>query len=310
VLLRQVLLGASRNERLRAVVENAPVSRSVVARYVAGKRTEDAVRAARELVGEGLMVTIDHLGEYTMDQAEAEQKAQAYLTLLAALDAAGLTGSAEVSVKLSAIGQALPTNGEKIALDHAREIAAAARAAGTTMTLDMEDHTTTDSTLRILRELRQEFPETGAVLQAMLRRTEADCRELAYEGSRVRLCKGAYDEPASVAYTDVKDIDHSYVRCLRILMSSPGYPMVATHDPRLVAIAVALATRSGRDKGTYEFQMLHGVRPEEQRRLARTGETVRVYLPYGEEWYGYLVRRLAERPANMSLFLRSLVSSS
>jgi proline dehydrogenase len=310
VLLRQVLLGASRNERLRAVVENAPVSRSVVARYVAGNRTEDAVRAARELVDEGLMVTIDYLGEYTTDQTQAEQKAQAYLTLLAALDAAGLTSKAEVSVKLSAIGQALPTDGEKIALDHARVIAAAARAAGTTMTLDMEDHTTTESTLRILRELRQEFPETGAVLQAMLRRTEADCRELAYEGSRVRLCKGAYDEPVSVAYTDVKDIDHSYVRCLRILMSSPGYPMVATHDPRLIAIAVALATRFGREKGSYEFQLLHGVRPQEQRRLASTGEKVRVYLPYGEEWYGYLVRRLAERPANMSLFLRSLVSSS
>ena len=310
MLLRQVLLGASRNERLRAVVENAPVSRSVVARYVAGNRTEDAVRAARELVDEGLMVTIDYLGEYTTDQIQAEQKAQAYLTLLAALDAAGLTSKAEVSVKLSAVGQALPTDGEKIALDHARVIAAAARAAGTTMTLDMEDHTTTESTLRILRELRQEFPETGAVLQAMLRRTEADCRELAYEGSRVRLCKGAYDEPVSVAYTDVKDIDHSYVRCLRILMSSPGYPMVATHDPRLIAIAVALATRFGREKGSYEFQMLHGVRPQEQRRLASMGEKVRVYLPYGEEWYGYLVRRLAERPANMSLFLRSLVSSS
>ena len=310
MLLRQVLLGASRNEQLRAVVENAPVSRSVVARYVAGNRTEDAVRAARELVDEGLMVTIDYLGEYTTDQTQAEQKAQAYLTLLAALDAAGLTSKAEVSVKLSAIGQALPTDGEKIALDHARVIAAAARAAGTTMTLDMEDHTTTESTLRILRELRQEFPETSAVLQAMLRRTEADCRELTYEGSRVRLCKGAYDEPVSVAYTDVKDIDHSYVRCLRILMSSPGYPMVATHDPRLIAIAVALATRFGREKGSYEFQMLHGVRPQEQRRLASTGEKVRVYLPYGEEWYGYLVRRLAERPANMSLFLRSLVSSS
>jgi proline dehydrogenase len=310
VLLRQVLLGASRNERLRAVVENAPVSRSVVARYVAGNRTEDAVRAARELVDEGLMVTIDYLGEYTTDQTQAEQKAQAYLTLLAALDASGLTSKAEVSVKLSAVGQALPTDGEKIALDHARVIAATARAAGTTMTLDMEDHTTTESTLRILRELRQEFPETGAVLQAMLRRTEADCRELAYGGSRVRLCKGAYDEPVSVAYTDVKDIDHSYVRCLRILMSSPGYPMVATHDPRLIAIAVALATRFGREKGSYEFQMLHGVRPQEQRRLASTGEKVRVYLPYGEEWYGYLVRRLAERPANMSLFLRSLVSSS
>jgi proline dehydrogenase len=310
VLLRQVLLGASRNERLRTLVETAPITRSVVARYVAGNRIEDAVRASRELVDRGLLVTIDYLGEYTTDRTHAEQKVHAYLTLLAALDAAGLTTNAEVSVKLSAIGQVLPTNGEKIALDHAREIATVARAAGTTMTIDMEDHTTTDSTLRIVRELRADFPETGAVLQAMLHRTETDCRDLAYEGSRIRLCKGAYDEPANVAYTDGKDIDRSYVRCLCVLMASPAYPMVATHDPRLIAIAQALANRFGRDKGSYEFQMLYGVRPQEQRRLANTGETVRVYLPYGEEWYGYLVRRLAERPANMSLFLRSLVSQS
>ena len=206
MLLRQVLLGASRNERLRAVVENAPVSRAVVARYVAGNRTEDAVRIARQLIDDGLAVSIDYLGEDTTELAEAERIVREYVTLLAALHAAGFTEHAEVSVKLSAIGQALPTDGEKIALEHAREIAAAARTVGTTMTLDMEDHRTIDSTLTILHELRRDFPETGAVVQAMLRRTESDCRDLAYEGSRVRLCKGAYDEPASVAFTDPAEI--------------------------------------------------------------------------------------------------------
>ena len=146
----------------------------------------------------------------------------------------------------------------------------------------MEDHTTTDSTLAILRELRKDFPETGAVLQAYLHRTEADCRALAYEGSRVRLCKGAYNEPESVAFQDRHDVDKSYVRCLKVLMAGQGYPMIATHDPRLVEIAVvARDPLRPRRQGSYEFQMLYGIRPEEQQRLADAGETVRVYVPYG-----------------------------
>ena len=134
----------------------------------------------------------------------------------------------------------------------------------------MEDHTTTDSTLAILRDLRKDFPETGAVLQAYLHRTEADCRALAYEGSRVRLCKGAYNEPEDVAFQDQVDVDKSYVRCLKVLMAGQGYPMIATHDPRMISIASSLAGRYGREKGTYEFQMLYGIRPEEQKRLAET----------------------------------------
>ena len=141
-------------------------------------------------------------------------------------------------MKLCAIGQALPDNGHKIALENARTICRAARNAGTTVTLDMEDHTTTDSTLAILRELRKDFPETGAVLQAYLHRTEADCRALAYEGSRVRLCKGAYNEPEAVAFQDKLDVDKSYVRCLKVLLAGQGYPMIATHDPRMVEIAL------------------------------------------------------------------------
>ena len=232
----------------------------------------------------------------------------AYVDLLRQLSAAGLQRHAEVSVKLSAIGQALPDTGHKIALENARTICRAARNAGTTVTLDMEDHTTTDSTLAILHDLRKDFPETGAVLQAYLHRTEADCRALAHEGSRVRLCKGAYNEPDEVAFQDRVEVDKSYVRCLKVLLGGQGYPMIATHDPRMVEIASSLASRYGRAQGTYEFQMLYGIRPEEQKRLAASGETVRVYLPYGEEWYGYLMRRLAERPQNLSFFLKSLIS--
>ncbi|MBK5307600.1 MAG: proline dehydrogenase family protein [Frankiaceae bacterium] len=306
-MLRQVILAASRNGIVKKVVAGAPLSRSVVKRFVAGEGTEDAVRATRELVTEGLTVTLDHLGEDTLDAGQADATVKAYVVLLERLAAADLTsgGRAEVSVKLTAVGQAID---EKMALDNARRICEAARSASTTVTLDMEDHTTTDSTLTILRELRLDFPDTGAVLQSYLRRTEADCRDLAYAGSRVRLCKGAYKEPESVAYQSEKDVDLSYVRCLKLLMSGPGYPMVASHDPKLVAIAAELA--KDRPAGTYEYQMLYGVRPAEQRRLADAGETVRVYVPYGDEWYGYLMRRLAERPANVTFFLRALASRS
>jgi len=307
-VLRSLVLAASRSGRVKHLVEVAPVSRSVVARFVAGATVQDAVRATRELVEDGLLVSLDHLGEDTLDRGQAESSCDAYLTVLDQLAAAGLAGSAEVSVKLSAVGQAIPGDGERIAYDLTTTICTAAQRVGTTVTIDMEDHRTTDSTLSVLAEVRKDFPETGAVLQSQLRRTEGDCRDLAHDGSRVRLCKGAYAEPASVAFPERSEVDRSYVRCLRVLMGGQGYPMVATHDPRLVEIAGALAVRNHRRQGTYEYQMLYGIRPEEQKRLAGAGERVRVYVPYGDQWYGYLMRRLAERPANMSFFLRSTLS--
>lgn len=307
-LLRQPLLMLARSSRVRSLVTTMPVSASIVASYVPGESVAAAVSATRRLQEDGLVVTLDHLGEDTVEPAQAEATVQAYLALLAALGQEGLAHGAEVSVKLSAVGQLLPGDGESVALENARRICRAARQVGTTVTLDMEDHTTTDSTLGILRELRRDHPETGAVLQAYLHRTEDDCRQLAYEGSRVRLCKGAYAEPESVAFVDRLEVDRSYVRCLKVLMSGEGYPMVATHDPRMIEIARSLAGRYDRAPGTYEIQMLYGIRPEEQRRLARLGERVRVYVPYGQEWYGYLMRRLAERPQNLSFFAKSLIS--
>jgi proline dehydrogenase len=285
-----------------------PVSSGIVHRYVPGESTESAVDATRELIESGLHVTLDFLGEDTLDREQADATVTAYTDVLRSLTEHGLSRNAEVSVKLSAVGQALADSGEKVALDNARIICQAARNAGTTVTLDMEDHTTTDSTLGILRELRKDFPETGAVLQAYLHRTEADCRDLAYDGSRVRLCKGAYNEPESVAFQDKHEVDKAYVRALKVLMAGQGYPMIASHDPRIVDIAGALATRNGRAQGSYEYQMLYGIRPDEQRRLAEAGEKMRVYVPYGLEWYGYLMRRLAERPSNLTFFLHSLVS--
>lgn len=304
-MLRSVILAASRSSRVERLIETAPFSRDVVRRFVAGTGTDDALRATHALVTDGLSVTLDHLGEDTVTAEQAVATRDEYLALLAALSAGELTPAAEVSVKLSALGQNFD---EKFAYDNARAICVAASEAGTTVTLDMEDHTTTDSTLEILARLRADFPTTGAVLQAYLRRTESDCRELATTGSRVRLCKGAYREPESVAYQATNDVDKSYVRCMNILMSGVGYPMLATHDPRLIAIAEDRARWFDRSPDQFEFQLLYGIRPEEQARLAADGYTVRVYVPYGTQWYGYLMRRLAERPANMAFFARALTS--
>jgi proline dehydrogenase len=305
--LRTLILAAGANDAVRRLVATAPVSRDVVRRFVAGEDTDDVVAVTSRLVADGLSVSLDYLGEDTTDERLAERTVQAYLRLLDRLHAEGLSARAEVSVKLSAVGQALD---ERLALDNASRIAAAAEQCGTTITLDMEDHTTTDSTLRVLAELRRTWPWVGAVLQAYLRRTLDDCVALAGSGSRVRLCKGAYAEPSSVAFAHPHEVDLSYVRCANALLAGRGYPMFATHDPRLVAVIAERALWYGRKPGSYEYQMLYGIRPDEQRRLVNSGEAVRVYVPYGEQWYGYLMRRLAERPANTAFFLRSLVGRS
>jgi proline dehydrogenase len=305
--LRSLILAAAGNDTIRNLVATAPLSRAVVRRFVAGEANAEAVTVTEQLIGANLDVTLDYLGEDTTDLAQADTTVRAYLTLLDALAERGLTEHAEVSVKLSAIGQKLD---EHLARDNAATIAAAADRLGTTVTLDMEDHTTTDSTLGVLAELRKDYPRTGAVLQAYLRRTEGDCRDLAGTGSRVRLCKGAYAEPDSVAFAEPIEVDLSYVRCLNVLLGGQGYPMFATHDPRLIRVIDERARWYDRKPGSFEFQMLYGIRPDEQRRLAADGAKVRVYVPYGVQWYGYLMRRLAERPANLGFFLRALATKS
>jgi proline dehydrogenase len=304
-MLRSVILAAARSPRVERLVATAPLTRDVVRRFVAGTEGADALRVTRELTSHGAAVSLDHLGEDTVTPDQAAATKDEYLRLLADLAAAELTPAAEISVKLSALGQRFD---EKLAYDHAHAICAAASEAGTTVTIDMEDHTTTDATLDALSRLRVDFPTTGAVVQAYLRRTEGDCRELVSLGSRVRLCKGAYAEPESVAYRSKLEVDKSYARCMSILMSGQGYPMLATHDPRLIAIAENRAKWFDRSLDTFEFQLLYGIRPEEQRRLIAAGYTVRVYVPYGAQWYGYLMRRLAERPANVAFFARALAS--
>jgi proline dehydrogenase len=332
-MLRRSLMAMSESARLRRFVAAAPYTRDVVARFVAGETAADAIEVTERLRGDGLLVTLDHLGEDTTEPEHAAAAADEYVRLVEGLAEAGLTGlaglagvarsavrpavvpvvlptigGAEVSVKPTAVGLRLDAHGEKTATGHIARIAAAARAAGTTVTVDMEDYAAVEPTLRIVAELRAEFADLGCVIQSYLRRAERDCEQLAGLGSRVRLCKGAYQAPGAVAFSSRHEIDRSYARCLGVLMAGRGFPMLATHDPRLIKIAFALATRNGRSAGSYEFQMLYGVSPAGQRRLAASGAAVRVYLPYGNDWYGYLMRRLAERPANVMFFLRALAS--
>ncbi len=311
---RPAILAASRSRGLRYAAERMPLTRDVVKRFVPGTTVDDAIHTAAALRNSARFVTVDYLGEDVADTAAADGTVRAYLDLLAAFARGGdesVRGEEprpfEVSLKLSALGQAVPRDGAKIALENARTICSRAHDVGAWVTVDAEDHTTTDSTLSIVRELRSEFPWLGTVLQAYLKRTEGDCREFAAAGARIRLCKGAYDEPASVAYRDREDVTASYLRCLRVLMDGSGYPMVASHDPAIIDAAAVTARETARGIDDFEYQMLYGIREAEQLRLVGAGNHMRVYMPFGTEWYGYFVRRLAERPANLTFFLRALV---
>jgi proline dehydrogenase len=303
-------MAVSRSDGLRRTAERLPVTRQVVHRFVPGETVDDALDSVQRLRNSGRLVSIDYLGEDVTDADAANATVGAYLTLLDALGHRGETDASvrplEVSLKLSALGQALPRDGEKIALENAHTVCEKALAVGAWVTVDAEDHTTTDSTLSIVRELRTEFGWLGTVLQAYLKRTKGDCEEFAASGARIRLCKGAYDEPASAAYRDRDDVTDSYLRCLRALMKGNGYPMVASHDAEIVAAVPEMVRETGRTLDDFEYQMLYGIRDGEQRRLADAGNHVRVYVPFGTQWYGYFVRRLAERPANLTFFLRAL----
>lgn len=282
-------------------------ARDLVARFVAGEHLDELVPVLHSLVGKGLLVSIEYLGEgvQLIEQAAANQRS--YLELVARLADEGLARDAEVSVRLGWLGQELGPPGQDFALDAARRIARAATNAGAMVTIDMASAELADSVFEIWGQLHQDLPLTGVTVQAALHRTEQDLATLAMPGTRIRLCKGAFPESRAVAHRRRHDVDLAFVRGLRMLMGSQATPLVATHDPRLVAITEELIKRSGRAPGSYEFQMLYGVRPLEQRRLVDIGHTTRCYVPFGPGWYDYYLSRLSERPANAALFARALL---
>ncbi|MEV8320633.1 proline dehydrogenase family protein [Streptomyces sp. NPDC059900] len=306
-MLGPVILAASRSDQMRRFVSAAPGTKQVVSRFIAGESVDQVVPIITDAADKGLEVTLDVVGEDITTPEQAAAARDAYLELVERLKDLGLGAKAEMSVKLSMFGQALE-GGHELALANVRPVVVAAAAIGTTVTLDAEDHTTLDSMFVIHEELRKDFPQTGCVIQSYLFRTEDDARRLAAAGSRVRIVKGAYKEPAEVAYQDKAEIDKAYVRIMRILMEGDGYPMIGSHDPRLISIAQELGRRAGRKLDEYEFQMLYGIRSDEHLRLAAEGHRMRVYTAYGTDWYGYFMRRLAEKPANLLFFARSILT--
>ena len=306
-MLGPVILAASRSDKMRRFISAAPGTKQVVSRFIAGETVDQVVPVIQDSAAKGLEVTLDVVGEDITTPAQAAAARDAYLELIGRLKELGLGTRAEMSVKLSMFGQSLD-GGHDLALANARTVVEAAAAIGTTVTLDAEDHTTLDSMFAIHEELRKDFPQTGCVIQAYLYRTESDARRLADAGSRVRLVKGAYKEPASVAYQNKPEIDKAYVRVCRTLMGGDVNVDIGSHDPRLISISQELAHRAGRKLDEYEFQMLYGIRSDEHIRLAAEGHRMRVYTAYGTDWYGYFMRRLAEKPANLLFFARSVLT--
>lgn len=305
-MLRKTLAALAKAKPVEQAAIALPPVRQLASQFVAGDSLGEALPRVKERVEDGYLVTMDCLGEAVGTAKAASAATAQYLDLMQWLAVERLTAHVDASVKPSALGLGLD-GGEETALENARLVCAAARSVGTRVTLDMEDHTTTDATLNLWQSLTTEFPETGGVLQASLLRTPDDLTGVLAPGRRIRLCKGAYVESSNVAYRKSAEVDKAFVRLLRRLIDSPAYPMIATHDPRLIAIAEDLLERSGRARDTYEFQFLYGARPADQARLLTAGTQIRLYVPYGDQWYRYFSRRLIERPANVGLMLRSVV---
>lgn len=302
--MRSGLLMLSHRQALGRLATRVPVTRPMVRRFVAGDTLDEVLSAIERLHARGLRTTVDVLGEAVTTEADARAACARYLDTLSALASAGL--DLNVSLKPSQMGLALDP---ALARENVGAIVARAVELGAFVRIDMEDHTMTDATLDLWRAIRPADAgeaDVGVVLQAALRRSPGDAELIMDAGGRIRLCKGAYREPAGVAYPDKPEVDAAYERLMLRLLRAGRYPAIATHDVKLIRRATAVAQAEGIGRDTFEFQMLYGVRRDLQEQLVDAGWRVRVYVPYGRQWYPYFMRRLAERPANVSFLLRSL----
>jgi proline dehydrogenase len=303
--MRSGLLWLSRRRSLGRLATRLPGTRSMVARFVAGETLDEALGSLERLRAAGFRTTVDLLGEAVTTTADAAAAAAGYVATLDALAERGLDRN--VSVKPSQMGLGIDPEACRANLRRILERAATTDAF---VRFDMEDHTTTDATLAIWRELRPVnagHGDSGVVIQTALRRSPADIEALIGEGARVRLCKGAYVEPAAVAFPDKPDVDAAYATLMERLLADGAFPALATHDERLIARAVAFTRERGIGPDRFEFQMLYGVRRDLQERLVKAGFGVRVYVPFGTRWYPYFMRRLAERPANVAFVLKNIL---
>lgn len=302
--LRHLLLGLARQRWIHDLVMRYGLTRGFALRFVAGTERADALAVAARLNQRGFLVALNELGEDVHRPDQAEETGNVYVDLLREIHERNL--QAYVSVKPSHAGLRIDF---RLARKVIGRIVASAASYGNFVRMDMEDSSLVDPTLALYRELWSEGygQHVGVVVQAYLYRSKDDLEELLQMGARVRLCKGAYAEPASVAYQRKIDTDRAFVELLERLMQRGNYPAIATHDARMISAAKELAEIYGRDRSTYEFQMLYGIRRDLQEQLLSQGYRLRVYVPYGQNWYPYLMRRLAERPANLAFFLRSLL---
>lgn len=298
---RTVLLFLSRQLWLKGVFAGFPGFKQITRRFIAGVNINDAITEILALNRQGVTATFDHLGESTFSKAEAEADVREYLHVLERIEATG--ADSNVSVKLTQLGLDIS---EDYCLENTRRIVEAAKSRGNFVRIDMEDTSKTDATLRIFKRLFQEYGNVGIVLQAYLYRTEKDLDEVLALGARIRLCKGAYQEPETVAFPEKADVDANYVKLMQKLLQSGIYHGIATHDMRMIRATKEFAAREGIGADNFEFQMLYGVRRDLMVNLAKEGYRVRAYVPYGEFWYPYFMRRLAERPANVWFVLKNL----
>jgi proline dehydrogenase len=303
--MRSIFLSLSNRRSIGRLATKLPFTRGMVARFVAGESLPAALPALRRAKESGFRTTVDILGESVANVEAARAAADSYVSALATLEGEGL--DLNMSLKLTQMGLGL---GQAVARDNLARVLVAAAGVGAFVRIDMEDHTTTDATLDLWRQLRPVMAgsgDVGVVIQAALRRSEADVERLLGEGARIRLCKGAYKEPVSEAFTDKAEVDAAYVRLTERLLTDGTMPAIATHDDRMVDHAIGFAREHDIGPDRFEFQMLFGVRRDLQDRLLREGWAVRIYVPLGDRWYPYFMRRLAERPANVSFIVRSLL---
>lgn len=302
-MLRRMLLYLSRAGWARRVVTGWGVARRVARRFVAGETLEEAVQATRALNESGLAVSLDYLGESVVRAEDTQEVVKTYRTILERIHQDRLDAS--ISLKLTHMGLDIS---EELCQNNLRQILTDAQQYRIPVTIDMESSAYTDTTLRIYRTMHDDygFDNVGTVIQAYLRRSEADMRKLGAEGAHVRLCKGAYLEPPEIAFPDKAEVDANYVKLTCQFLSTPGYLCIATHDEKMIRAAADCIRQQQIAPDRYEYQMLYGIRSARQYELARAGYRVRVYVPFGSAWYPYFMRRLAERPANLWFFARSV----
>jgi proline dehydrogenase len=302
MMLKGTLLYMAQNEAVRKFVLSNRATRGVSRRFVAGEHLDEAIEVTRALNGRGLHVSLDHLGENVSDEQEARAAAQDYMEILDRIKATGV--DANISIKLTALGLDIST---ELCEENVSRLLAHAQQFPIFVRIDMESSAYTERTVDLTLRLHERFEHVGTVIQSCLYRSKKDVEQLILQGVRVRLVKGAYKEPKSVAFQNKSEVDRNYVRLMTLLLQKGNYPALATHDEAIINAACKYAHDNGIGQHAFEFQMLYGIRRDLQERLVRQGYHVRVYVPYGSQWYPYLMRRMAERPANLMFVMSNAV---